>query len=115
MGLGKQSLGSGAVQLAGESLTCSSDSLTVFVVVVALSFVCFVFLSKDFSVHAFYKDTGESSNAVCTACNPGPPVCTSHCIWTCDNRTFHLTFIVYSDPCIILKIKKHPHLFLAMI
>lgn len=43
MGLGKQSLGGGAVQLAGESLTCSSDSLAVFVVVVALSFVCFVF------------------------------------------------------------------------
>lgn len=35
--------GGGAVQLAGESLTCSSDSLAVFVVVVALSFVCFVF------------------------------------------------------------------------
>ena len=55
----------------------------------------------------FYKYTKESCNAAGIGCNPGPQVCTFLCNWSCDGRTFHLAFIVYCDPCIIFKIKKH--------
>ena len=41
-------------------------------------------------------------------------VCTLLCHWTCDSRTFHLTFIVHYDPCIIFKIKGRPPLFFTM-
>ena len=55
----------------------------------------------------FYKHTKESCNAASIGCNPGPQVCTFLCDWSCDGRTFHLAFIVYYDPCIIFKVKKH--------
>lgn len=46
MGLGEQN--GWTVQPTGESLTCSSDSLAVFVIViVVLFFSLFYFLSKD--------------------------------------------------------------------
>jgi hypothetical protein len=28
--------------------------------------------------------------------------------WLKPPRTFHLSFIVYYDPCVIFKVKKHP-------
>lgn len=37
-----------------------------------------------------------------------PQVFTLLCNWTCDSRIFHLTIIVYCNPCIIFKSKKHP-------
>ena len=71
-------------------------------------YVFFWRCQESLLMNLFYKCTGESRNAACIRCNPGPQVCTLLCNWTRDSRTFHLAFIVYYDPCIVFKIEKHP-------
>lgn len=49
------------------------------------------------------KYTKESCSATSIGCNPGPQIYTPLCNWSWDNRTFHYTFSVYYEPCIIFK------------